>query len=462
MQIKEICCFFIFSFTFITSSAQKKLVAIKAPTVTYRNLTPVKIRDCWHHLDIEKDTMPGTSLNRAYKDIIKNKKGTPIIVAVIDTDIDINHEDLKPSIWVNKKEIPNNGKDDDHNGYIDDINGWNFLGNKKGENVSFGNNSSVRVLWYLKKKHTRYPNLDGNKIDSLLYIKAKSAYVKDSNEIILLKQYAIENLARYRTSMKALKNHFGKTDFTFAELDDFYNKNKNGDKKLLSDIDNIWYYTLLGKNEKELKQDSIRVDYKAKYSYNENYSDRTVIGDNEYDLKDKHYGNNDVSKNAKMTYHGTIVSGIIGANRANKIGVEGFSDQIKIMPIVAAPVGGTENEKDVTLAIHYAVDNGAKVISMSFGSPLYFNPKWIKEAFLYAQKHDVLLVAGSGNDATDNDKTPFYPIDYDEQTDIEYCANFIKVSAITKDGDKYFLPSWTNYGKKNRRHFCSRFFCKNY
>ncbi|MCH7557632.1 MAG: S8 family serine peptidase [Planctomycetes bacterium] len=49
-----------------------------------------------------------------------------VVVAVLDTGVDVNHPDLKDNIWVNKNEIPNNGLDDDENGYIDDIHGWNF------------------------------------------------------------------------------------------------------------------------------------------------------------------------------------------------------------------------------------------------------------------------------------------------------------------------------------------------
>lgn len=121
---------------------------------------------------------------------------------------------------------------------------------------------------------------------------------------------------------------------------------------------------------------------------------------------------------------------------------------------------GSENDKDVALAIRYAVDNGAKIINMSFGKTLSENPQWIKEAFLYAEMHDVLLVAGSGNNSRDNDIKPFYPIDYDEQTGIEYCKNFIKVGAITSDGDKYFLAYFTNYGKKTVDIFAPGYFLK--
>jgi hypothetical protein len=50
----------------------------------------------------------------------------PILIAVIDSNIAINHPDLKNQLWVNSQEIPDNGIDDDNNGYIDDIHGYNF------------------------------------------------------------------------------------------------------------------------------------------------------------------------------------------------------------------------------------------------------------------------------------------------------------------------------------------------
>lgn len=59
---------------------------------------------------------------RAWKLTRGSKK---VVVAVIDTGIDYNHPDLKNNMWVNEKEIPGNGIDDDGNGYIDDIHGWN-------------------------------------------------------------------------------------------------------------------------------------------------------------------------------------------------------------------------------------------------------------------------------------------------------------------------------------------------
>jgi cell wall-associated protease len=451
----------LFILSFFWSNAQQKISPIKAPVVVFKNKLSVAVRDCWQYLDIEKDTIPGTSLHRAYQEIIKNKKGKTVIVAVIDTDIDIHHEDLKSAIWVNKKEIPNNGIDDDHNGYVDDVNGWNFLGNKNGESTYIANTGSIRILRDLKKKYLTYPNFKGNKSDSLLNIKGLNAYKKNTEEIDFLRKNALANITKYTEAEKVVKKHFNKSDYTYIQIDSLYKKNKkSADAELLDNLYYLRYYVRLGRNLHELKNDSIREEEKFTYSNNENFYDRKIIGDNEYDINDKYYGNNNVSKNAKITHHGTIVSGLIAANRANKIGIEGFNDAIQIMPIVAAPICGLEHDKDIALAIRYAVDNGAKIINMSFGYPISTHPEWIKEAFLYAEKHDVLLVAGSGNDSSDNDIVPFYAIDYDEVTGKEFCNNYIKVGSSTTDGDANFLPPYSNYGKKTVDIFAPGHFLK--
>lgn len=455
-QVRPKFLFYILLVSFSGFSQQR----IKASKTTYRNDFPLSTRNCWYHLDIEKDTLAGTSLSRAYQELIKDKKGKEIIVAVIDTDIDINHEDLKPAIWINKKEIPNNGIDDDKNGYIDDINGWNFLGNKKGESISYTSTEPIRVINRLKKKYNSFSNFKGNEGDSLLYIKAKSVYKEDSLQLETLKKYSSLYINEYRKSTKKIEQIFGKHNYTFPKIDSLYQKNKKADNELVENILIMRKYIRLGMNDETLQKDSLKVMQKIKTSYNLNYYDRNLIGDNELDIKDKYYGNNNVYKNSKLTYHGTIVSGILGANRANKMGIEGFSDNIKIMPILAIPTGGYENDKDVALAIMYAVDNGAKVINMSFGKTFSANPEWVNEALQYADKQNVLVIAGAGNDGSNSDLKPFYPIDYDENTHKEFCQNFIKVGGITYSGDKDFLASFTNYGKKTVDIFAPAYFLK--
>ena len=86
-----------------------------------------KAPEGWHMLDRVQDGFNGVSAAQAYE-ILKGKDSKTVVIAVIDSGVDVDHEDLQGSIWVNENEIPGNGLDDDNNGYVDDINGWNFIG----------------------------------------------------------------------------------------------------------------------------------------------------------------------------------------------------------------------------------------------------------------------------------------------------------------------------------------------
>ena len=112
-------------------NAQQKTATF---TVKKSALTEVQ-KQRWSDLDLGKDSIPGMSVDRAYTEFLKGKKGTKIIVGVIDSGLDIDHEDLKGKIWTNKKEIPGNNIDDDGNGFVDDVHGWNFLGEATKENL---------------------------------------------------------------------------------------------------------------------------------------------------------------------------------------------------------------------------------------------------------------------------------------------------------------------------------------
>src|SRR5687767_10675335 len=83
--------------------------------------------DNWFNLDAGTDKVNGVSAERAYKELLKDKKSTTVIVGVIDSGVDFEHEDLRDVMWTNPGEVAGNGVDDDKNGYVDDIHGWNFI-----------------------------------------------------------------------------------------------------------------------------------------------------------------------------------------------------------------------------------------------------------------------------------------------------------------------------------------------
>ena len=326
----------------------------------------------------------GMYTEKAYN-YLKKKKSQTVIVGVIDSGVDIEHEDLKGQIWVNEDEIPNNGIDDDNNGYIDDVHGWNFLGNAKGEHVNDARLEKTRILAQLKDK---YDGIDPNSIaqddEYKLYLQVK------------------EEVAADRAQFEQ-------------------------------------YMDMIDQLPKEA-QDYIRSQ--MDYNLNVDFDDRSLIGDDPDDFTDTNYGNNDVE--GPDALHGTHVSGIIGALRGNGLGGDGVAENVKIMSLRAVP-NGDEFDKDIALAVRYAVDNGAMVINMSFGKAYSPHQKEVYEAFKYADSKGVLLIHAAGNDAKDIDVEPNYPTSmYSFQT--EPLDHFVTIGASTKNKGEEMVASFSNYG----------------
>jgi cell wall-associated protease len=167
-----------------------------------------------------------------------------------------------------------------------------------------------------------------------------------------------------------------------------------------------------------------------------------IVGDNPNDLSSKIYGCNRYEGPDAM--HGTHVSGIIAATRGNGMGIDGVADNVRIMVLRAVP-DGDERDKDVANAIIYAVDNGAKVINMSFGKYWTPNKDYVDAAIEYARSKDVLLVHAAGNDAKDKDVEDSYPTRRLNNKTI--APNWIEVgaSSSSKSG-KDILANFSNYG----------------
>ena len=150
----------------------------------------------WHNLDLEKDSVPGMSVERAYKELVKDFKAKKVIVAVIDAGIDTYHEDLSNLIWVNDKEIPNNLIDDDKNGYIDDINGWNFLGESYNETLEM-----TRIIRDSLNNNRRYDSAIDNTNSKKGIAKRNFDYYKEITE-------------DYKKSTNDIYNYLGKDGFS--------------------------------------------------------------------------------------------------------------------------------------------------------------------------------------------------------------------------------------------------------
>jgi subtilisin family serine protease len=385
----------------------------------------------------------GMDTDKAYKKVLKNKKSTTVIVAVLDSGVDIEHEDLKDKIWTNQNEIPNNGIDDDKNGYIDDIHGWSFLGNPNGENVQYDNLEMTRIFERLQPKYDTLIKSDiaESDLDEYeIYIEIKGKIEEKSNSYSSsLVQY--KQLAANIPSIEAMINIKYGENVSVKKL-----------KKITPADDQEAYILQLAIQLKE-DPDAFKEDINDGIEYLSNYlnyyintafNSRTIVGDNPSDFSETSYGNNNVE--GPDALHGTHVSGIIGAVRNNNIGMNGVADNVKIMSVRTVP-DGDERDKDVSLAIRYAVNNGASVINMSFGKGYSPYQKEVYEAIKYAEDNGVLLVHAAGNDASDIDSVKNYPSNaYSFQK--EPFTNYLTIGASTYM-KKEISASFSNYGQKS-------------
>jgi cell wall-associated protease len=403
----------------------------------------------WSLMDLAQDTVPGMGVERAYKEIIKNKKGHKVIVAVVDSGIDIEHEDLKNIIWTNPKEIAGNGKDDDKNGYIDDIHGWNFLGNIVAENMEY-----TRIIRKLSPKY------DGKKESSIstsdreefaLYQKAKAEYDKE------LKQTS-ETVSRYsgmisqlKPAHKAMTSKLGKEDYSETDLSAIAGPTADEQqqigmlKQMLNYAGTIPEFIVLLEGAIQSSSDRVNTHFNLKGDFRSKH-----LGDNPDDNSNPYYGNNDVDgpddKKADAR-HGTHVAGIIAAQRNNGIGLDGVADNVEIMVLRAVP-DGDEYDKDIANALRYAVDNGAKVINTSFGKYYSTHPEWVVDAIKYAAKKDVLIVNAAGNEGLNLDENIVYPNDQ-QKNGAEISDTFLTVGALNYKYGGDLVANFSNYGKTN-------------
>jgi len=393
----------------------------------------------WKNEDLAKDKVYGTSSDKALESL-KGKPSVTVIVAVEDGGVDINHPDLKGQIWVNKGEIPNNKIDDDHNGYVDDVNGWNFIGGPTGD-VNQDNLEITRVYRDLKAK---YASADPSKISAAdmpeyqKYLKIKKEF--ESKQMEAQTQYNFIKV--FADNFKKLQDEIGKKNITQADLDNY----KPTDPILIQVKSSLTKVLATGMTsddlQKQIDEGLKEVGSEVNYQYNLDFNPRNIVGDNYTDATERYYGNNDVE--GPSADHGTHVSGIIAGIRGNNLGSDGIADNVKILVVRAVP-DGDERDKDVANGIRYAVDNGAKIISMSFGKGYAYNKQTVDDAVRYAVAHDVLLIHAAGNDAKDNDTTDNFPNPIYADTH-EKAATWIEVGASDKDGNP---ASFSNYGEKS-------------
>jgi subtilisin family serine protease len=371
------------------------------------------------------------SVDRAYDEIIKNRKGKTIVVAVLDSGMDLEHEDIKNVLWTNTDEIPNNGKDDDGNGYVDDVHGYNFLGDAYNEQLEY-----VRMLRL-------------NIGDASDRAKARLMLDEEYPKALQNKQQYEQIYQVVKGADKNVKEALGKDTYTKEDLLSIEAKTPQMEQSIAVLSQMFAYGDSISGVLSELEEGITYFADQVNYNLNKDFNGRTPVGDDPYDITDVPYGNGNPKNQVDTESHGTHVAGIIAAQRNNGKGVNGVAQNVEIMSIRAVP-NGDEYDKDIALGIRYAVDNGASIINCSFGKAFSPEAQWVYEAIAYAASRDVLIVHAAGNDGNDLDdpENPNYPNDH-KFGNTEFVDNVITVGALASSYGSEMVATFSNYGKQN-------------
>jgi len=412
-------------------------------TTTERAERPAEAPQDWYHLDRERRRIPGLATRTAYESILADRSPRDtVIVAIIDSGIDLDHEDLHASTWINRDEVPNNGKDDDGNGYVDDRKGWNFIGGPDGENVEQDTYELTRL--YVKYRE-RFEEVD-------------SAAIADSNRAAYQRyrtlrrkfrekrqqaQKELKNVRQARDAVefseKVLTAHLGIDSLSRSVVDTL----STDDPQIQKARDILLYFYRQDLSPENVYEYYDNLKRRVEYNYNPDFNPRSIVGDDYADKDERYYGNNDAE--GPDPFHGTHVGGIVAAGRDNGMGIDGVANGVRIMSVRAVP-NGDERDKDVANAIRYAVDNGADVINMSFGKGYSPFKEVVDDAVRYADSMGVLMVHAAGNDGANVDTTDNFPTR--KYLDGGRAERWIEVGASTWKGPPDLAAPFSNYGEQ--------------
>lgn len=412
----------------------------------------------WMHSGTNSELPNGTQSEVWYNSPQFQKKSNTVIVAVLDSGLDTGHVDIVKNLWKNAGEIPGNGVDDDKNGYVDDVYGWNFIGGKDGRSVGY---ETLELTREYAKNRSRFEGKTIDQIkkkdrkDFLTFEDQRATIERKRASALAQKEEIEEGSSQILSILHDAVSVIGSTKPNPSIMSASENENVRFAAEFVKSLheqgfepDSLGWLIELVEMQKanELKEVNKILDFQ----YNPDYDSRKdVVGDNYYDFEDRFYGNNQVD--GEFSTHGTHVSGIIGAVRENGQGMDGIADNVLIMAVKLVP-DGDERDKDVANGIRYAVDNGAQIINMSFGKGYSPEKKLVDDAMRYAEKHDVLLVMGAGNDGTNTDEDPKYPNDVFGKRKFlgrKEVNNLIAVGALSPEGGENSIAEFSNYGQKS-------------
>ena len=383
----------------------------------------------------------GIALHQAYS-LLDSTARSPkkVVVAIIDSGSDVDHEDLKETIWINEDEVVGNMLDDDANGYVDDVFGWNFIGGQDSSHVNYDTYELTRVYMKGLELFSVFDTLT-NIPDSLTdeYLQFKDIEEEFKAERSSLESELIQ-IKQLQQNIESILFFLGETSLDSVEVNNYLSDEIEPSMQMQEALGFVALLQDNGINEQLIDEYIEQIGVQLEYGYNISFDPRSIVGDDYEDLDNRFYGNSDVK--GPDYDHGTHVAGIIAANRDNNIGAIGIT-QVELMIIRAVP-NGDERDKDVANAIRYAVDNGADVINMSFGKSYSPELFYVQQAIEYAAQNEVLMVHAAGNDGANIDSVANYPSPI--ISDGSSSPYLITVGASGWQGVNELAASFSNYG----------------
>jgi len=397
----------------------------------------------WFHRDADGESAPGMGTDRAYRELLQGRAPQDtVVVAILDSGVDINHEDLQGRVWVNDDETPGNGVDDDGNGYVDDVHGWNFIGGPDGKNVEHDTYEVTRLYVKLRDQfadrdsssigpderdaYERYQQIKADFQKQRRQAKRELRNVKSANDAVQFAQ-------------QLLRDHLGTDSLSQEAVSGIASPSQ----RVQQARDIYLYFAQQGLTPADIQEYHDYLKDKVEYKLNPDFDPRSIVGDDYSDKTERSYGNNDVI--GPDANHGTHVAGIVAAVRDNGIGMDGVASAVQIMSVRTVP-NGDERDKDVANAIRYAADNGADIINMSFGKSYSPYKKVVDDAVRYADSLGVLMVHAAGNDGVDvdssaNDNYPTDRLDTGRTAD-----HWLEIGASSWKGGEQLAAPFSNYG----------------
>lgn len=395
----------------------------------------------WFHLDRVPQSGPGLDTRAAYNDVLAGRSPRDTVrVAILDSGIDLDHEDLAAAAWTNADEVPGNGVDDDNNGYVDDLHGWNFIGGPDGENINQDTYELTRLYVDLRD---RFGTMDSSAVPPPArasyrrYQRLKRTFQEKRQQAQKRLQQVRRAEAAVDKSREVIKQHLEVDTLTQAAVQNL----SAGSPDVRRAKKTLQFFYQQGLTPADLRAFKEQLQRQVEYNYNPSFNPRSIVGDDYSDKRERQYGNNDVT--GPDASHGTHVAGIVGARRNNGLGMDGIAGPVRIMSVRTVP-NGDERDKDVANAIRYAVANGADIINMSFGKTYSPHKAVVDAAVQHADSMGVLMVHAAGNDGANVDSTANYPSrTYDAGGEAQ---RWIEVGASSWKGGSELAARFTNYG----------------